>query len=285
MADRIEIRGLRALGVIGVQPEERERPPALRDRPRRRGSTSAKAGHTRRPRRHRRLRRSSTVLAEQVVADRVAPAARAGRAAHRRELLEPRPAHRRRHGHDPQAAPAAPGRRRHDRGHHHAGAARDPSLPRPRLQPRRPGRATSGTPWPRCPTSRQSHRSTRPTRSAARTDQGPYLNMVVRLETDAQRPRAARARAAASRRRPSRERVVHWGPRTLDVDVLWIDGVTVDEPDLTVPHPRLFGAAVRPGPAARTWRRTSCPTAGSGASTTSASGRWASSTSSPPDEA
>ncbi len=29
-----------------------------------------------------------------------------------------------------------------------------------------------------------------------------------------------------------------WGPRTLDADVLWIDGVALDDPDLTVPHPR-----------------------------------------------
>ena len=37
-----------------------------------------------------------------------------------------------------------------------------------------------------------------------------------------------------------RVRLERWGPRTLDVDVLWIDGVTVDDPDLTVPHPRLW---------------------------------------------
>lgn len=29
------------------------------------------------------------------------------------------------------------------------------------------------------------------------------------------------------------------GPRTIDLDVLWIDGVVVDEPRLVVPHPRL----------------------------------------------
>jgi 2-amino-4-hydroxy-6-hydroxymethyldihydropteridine diphosphokinase len=32
-------------------------------------------------------------------------------------------------------------------------------------------------------------------------------------------------------------RTAHWGPRTLDADVLWIDGVALDEPELTVPHP------------------------------------------------
>ena len=31
-----------------------------------------------------------------------------------------------------------------------------------------------------------------------------------------------------------------WGPRTLDVDVLWVDGHTVHEDDLEVPHPRMW---------------------------------------------
>lgn len=37
-----------------------------------------------------------------------------------------------------------------------------------------------------------------------------------------------------------RVRDVRWGPRTLDVDVLWIDGVRLDDPELEVPHPRMF---------------------------------------------
>ena len=35
-----------------------------------------------------------------------------------------------------------------------------------------------------------------------------------------------------------RVRTVRWGPRTLDVDVLWVDGVILDDPQLTIPHPR-----------------------------------------------
>ena len=31
-----------------------------------------------------------------------------------------------------------------------------------------------------------------------------------------------------------------WGPRTLDVDVLLMDGVELDDPELTVPHPRMW---------------------------------------------
>ena len=35
--------------------------------------------------------------------------------------------------------------------------------------------------------------------------------------------------------------MVRWGPRTLDVDLLWGDGETVDDPPgLLVPHPAMF---------------------------------------------
>lgn len=34
-----------------------------------------------------------------------------------------------------------------------------------------------------------------------------------------------------------RVREQHWGPRTLDVDVVTVDGVTSDHPDLLLPHP------------------------------------------------
>jgi 2-amino-4-hydroxy-6-hydroxymethyldihydropteridine diphosphokinase len=69
--------------------------------------------------------------------------------------------------------------------------------------------------------------------------QDAYLNLVVELDT-ARTPHdllgvCHRLEAAAGRVRDER-----WGPRTLDVDVLWIDGATVDEPDLQVPHPRLW---------------------------------------------
>lgn len=70
-------------------------------------------------------------------------------------------------------------------------------------------------------------------------EQGAYLNLVVELETDLT-PRqllsvCRRLEAAAERVREER-----WGPRTLDVDVLWVDGVTVADDDLEVPHPRLW---------------------------------------------
>lgn len=35
-----------------------------------------------------------------------------------------------------------------------------------------------------------------------------------------------------------RVRDIRWGPRTLDLDIIWIEGFTSDDPKLTVPHPR-----------------------------------------------
>ncbi len=69
--------------------------------------------------------------------------------------------------------------------------------------------------------------------------QGSYLNIVVELRTE----RSARELlkvALELETTAGRRRRVRWGPRTLDVDVLWVDGETVDEPDLRVPHPRMY---------------------------------------------
>ena len=70
-------------------------------------------------------------------------------------------------------------------------------------------------------------------------DQGPFLNLVVELRT-ADSPRRLLERCQELETAAHRVRAERWGPRTLDADVLWVEGVTVDEPDLTVPHPRLW---------------------------------------------
>ncbi|MDQ1687103.1 MAG: 2-amino-4-hydroxy-6-hydroxymethyldihydropteridine diphosphokinase, partial [Frankiaceae bacterium] len=65
--------------------------------------------------------------------------------------------------------------------------------------------------------------------------QPAYLNAVVLL-ADGVDVRTAFAAGQDAERAAGRERVVRWGPRTLDVDVVSADGA-VDDPDLTVPHP------------------------------------------------
>ena len=70
-------------------------------------------------------------------------------------------------------------------------------------------------------------------------EQGVFLNLVVQLDT-ADHPAGLLARCQQLEAEAERVRTVRWGPRTLDVDVLWVDGARCDEPELTVPHPRMF---------------------------------------------
>jgi 2-amino-4-hydroxy-6-hydroxymethyldihydropteridine diphosphokinase len=60
---------------------------------------------------------------------------------------------------------------------------------------------------------------------------------VVLLETDLP---AERLLASLQRIETAHDRVrnVRWGPRTLDLDIVAVDDVAIDTPDLTVPHPR-----------------------------------------------
>lgn len=68
--------------------------------------------------------------------------------------------------------------------------------------------------------------------------QPPFLNAVVRVETELA-PMEVLAAARGVESGMGRTREVRWGPRTIDVDVLLIDDLVLDDPDLTVPHPRL----------------------------------------------
>ena len=72
--------------------------------------------------------------------------------------------------------------------------------------------------------------------------QGDFWNLVMELVTDVS-PWALLERAQRAEAQRDRTREVRWGPRTLDVDVLWIEGFTSDDPRLTVPHPRAMERA------------------------------------------
>ncbi|MGI8810313.1 MAG: 2-amino-4-hydroxy-6-hydroxymethyldihydropteridine diphosphokinase [Acidimicrobiales bacterium] len=69
--------------------------------------------------------------------------------------------------------------------------------------------------------------------------QPAYLNLVVALETDLT-PRELLAVAHHLEAAAGRVRTEPDGPRTLDVDVLLVGDLTVREPDLVVPHPRMW---------------------------------------------
>jgi 2-amino-4-hydroxy-6-hydroxymethyldihydropteridine diphosphokinase len=68
--------------------------------------------------------------------------------------------------------------------------------------------------------------------------QGPYLNQMVLLET-ALEPSALLDHLHAIEQERGRERLVRWGPRTLDLDIVRFGDRVVHHPQLTIPHPGL----------------------------------------------
>ncbi len=76
------------------------------------------------------------------------------------------------------------------------------------------------------------------------TDQPPFINLAIQVETTLP-PRALLERALEVERALGRDRAreTRWGPRTIDIDLIAYDDLVLDEPDLTLPHPRLFERA------------------------------------------
>ena len=75
-------------------------------------------------------------------------------------------------------------------------------------------------------------------------DQPAFINAVIIVATSLD-PHTLLARAQAVERALGRNRASEprWGPRPIDIDILAYDNVTLREPDLTLPHPRLFERA------------------------------------------
>ncbi len=93
-------------------------------------------------------------------------------------------------------------------------------------------------------------------------DQPPFLNLVAGVETTLE-PEALLETLQRIEQEFGRERVVRWGPRTLDLDLLALEGATRNDAQLQLPHPRMLERAfvmvpladvlARPGFAQRGW--------------------------------
>jgi 2-amino-4-hydroxy-6-hydroxymethyldihydropteridine diphosphokinase len=68
--------------------------------------------------------------------------------------------------------------------------------------------------------------------------QADFLNQVILVSTTLP-PQACLIEMLAIEKEFGRERKERWGPRTLDLDILYYSDVTIAEDDLTVPHPRI----------------------------------------------
>lgn len=71
-----------------------------------------------------------------------------------------------------------------------------------------------------------------------KVDQPEFLNAVAAVETRLE-PRGLLDLCLANESQLKRVRTERWGPRVIDMDILWFEGRSVDEPGLQVPHPRM----------------------------------------------
>ena len=69
-------------------------------------------------------------------------------------------------------------------------------------------------------------------------EQDDYLNAILDVDDHGTDAYGWLAKARQLEQAAGRVRDVRWGPRTLDVDVVDVDGTTNPDPELTLPHPR-----------------------------------------------
>jgi len=68
--------------------------------------------------------------------------------------------------------------------------------------------------------------------------QGAYLNGAAAVETDLE-PHALLTECKRIEKSLGRREGPRWGPRIVDLDILFYGALVLDTPDLTLPHPRL----------------------------------------------
>lgn len=66
------------------------------------------------------------------------------------------------------------------------------------------------------------------------TDQDEFLNGVLKMRTLLS-PEELLERLHQLEQEANRERIIHWGPRTLDLDILFYDQEIIDTADLHIP--------------------------------------------------
>lgn len=74
------------------------------------------------------------------------------------------------------------------------------------------------------------------TEPVGETDQPPFLNAVAWIETELP-ARELLWQMLLIEKRMGRVRARRWGPRPIDLDLLFYDDEVIEEPDLQVPHP------------------------------------------------
>ena len=100
----------------------------------------------------------------------------------------------------------------------------------------------------------------RRTKPVGYAEQPDFINAVALVET-ALEPRALLDALLAIEQRHGRKRSIPNGPRTLDLDIILYGNKVIDEPGLTVPHPRATERAFVMEPLREVWPNVVIPDA------------------------
>lgn len=74
------------------------------------------------------------------------------------------------------------------------------------------------------------------------TEQDKFLNLVIKISTNL-KPHELLQIMQNIERHLGRTREIHWGPRTIDLDILLYNQENIETESLVVPHPRMFERA------------------------------------------
>lgn len=70
------------------------------------------------------------------------------------------------------------------------------------------------------------------------TDQADFLNMCIEIKTSLNEYELLKV-CQEVELKLNRERIIRWGPRTIDVDILFFNDIILNNEDLCIPHPRI----------------------------------------------
>lgn len=70
-------------------------------------------------------------------------------------------------------------------------------------------------------------------------NQPGFLNQIIIVESGNWAPREVLEKCLEIEKELGRVRMEKWGPRTLDIDILFFDNKIVNELDLVIPHPEI----------------------------------------------
>jgi 2-amino-4-hydroxy-6-hydroxymethyldihydropteridine diphosphokinase len=72
------------------------------------------------------------------------------------------------------------------------------------------------------------------------TSQADFLNMIAKVDASSYTPVGLLSFLKGVESRMGRKKTFRWGPRPIDIDILYIEGVTVKTAELTIPHREMF---------------------------------------------